>query len=308
MNVSMETFSLYQTIDTIGARDIEYFTIADEHFLAVSSHYNGMTNRLTSALYQWNGHQFVIFQTFGTYGAAQFNFFRIMQDVFLAVSNFYNDTPHFINSVIYKWKYNQFEKFQDIATEGALASTAFSINNDSFIVYTNYHNTQRGYSVHSTVYKWSKGHFVKLQSLQTYGATDVKSFNRNGHTFLAFANLYNGSKYNIDSFIYKWNGSMFVLFQSIPTRGALGLHSFMMCGQTFLGVANHHDDSQGLDTQSIVFQASEEHFVKYQEMSTSGAHDITSFEYKNHTYLAVVNHYSADEKKYNINSTLFKWI
>ena len=231
-----------------------------------------------------------------------------MQDFFLAVSNFHNDAMHFVNSVIYKWKDNQFETFQEIGTEGAISGTAFSINNDSFIVFANYHNTQKGYSVHSTVYKWSKGRFVKLQSLQTYGGSDVKFFNNNGHKFLAFANHYDGSKFNIDSFIYKWNGSMFVLFQSIPTRGALGLHSFMMCGQTFLGVANHRDDSQGLDTQSIVFQASGQQFVKYQEMSTSGAHDITSFEYKNHIYLAVANHYSDAVKKYNINSTLFKWI
>ena len=175
MNVSTEKFSLYQTIDTIAAYHIEYFTIADKHFLAVSSHFNGRTYRLTSVLYQWNGNQFVFFQTFGTNGAAQFNFFRIMQDFFLAVSNFHNDAMHFVNSVIYKWKDNQFETFQEIGTEGAISGTAFSINNDSFIVFANHHNTQKGYSVHSTVYKWSKGHFVKLQSLQTYGGSDVKS-------------------------------------------------------------------------------------------------------------------------------------
>ncbi|CAH3147999.1 unnamed protein product, partial [Porites evermanni] len=79
---------------------------------------------------------------------------------------------------------------------------------------------------------WSGGHFVKLQSLQTYGARDVKSFNVNGHTFLAFANYYSGSKYNIDSFIYKWNGNTFVLFQSIPTRGASAWCPFVINGQT----------------------------------------------------------------------------
>ena len=308
MNVSKEKFSLYQTIDTIGAADVEYFTFFEKHFLAISSHHNGSTYRLASVLYQWDGNQFVILQTIPTNGAVKIEFFRIMQDFFLAVSNAYNDTTHFINSVIYKWKDNQFEKFQDIATEGAVASTAFMISNVSFIVFANHYNTQKAYSINSTVYKWSGGHFVKLQSLQTYGAYDVKSFNKNGHTFLAFANHNNGSKYNIDSFIYKWNGSMFVSFQSIPTRGALGLHPFMMCGQTFLGVANSHDDSHGIDTQSVVYQASGEQVVKYQEISTSGAHDITSFEYKGHTYLAVANYYSDTEKKNNINSTLFRWI
>ena len=90
------------------------------------------------------------------------------------------------------------------------------------------------------MFKWSGGHFVKLQSLQTYGARDVKSFNVNGHTFLAFANYYSGSKHNTDSFIYKWNGNKFVLFQSIPTRGAIAWCPFVICGQTYLGVANQY--------------------------------------------------------------------
>ena len=104
-----------------------------------------------------------------------------------------------------------------------MGCTAFVINNDTFIAFANHYNSQQKYSVQSTVFKWSGGHFVKLQSLQTYGARDVKSFNINGHTFLAFANLYSGSSYNTDSFIYKWDGGRFVLFQSITTRGAKSL-------------------------------------------------------------------------------------
>ncbi|CAH3142464.1 unnamed protein product [Pocillopora meandrina] len=43
--------------------------------------------------------------------------------------------------------------------------------------------------------------------------------------------------------------------------------------------------------------------VQYQEISNHGAHDMTSFEYKGHTYLAVANHYN---QKYNINSISYK--
>ena len=308
MNVSTEKFSLYQTLDTIGALGVQHFTISDKHFLAVPNHYNGTNYRLNSVLYQWNGHQFVILQTLRTNGAVKFDFFRIVQDFFLAVSNYYNDTTHFVNSVIYKWKDNQFETFQGIGTAGAAASSSFMINNDSFIVFANHYNTEKRYSVHSTVYKWSGGHFVKLQSIQTYGAWYVKSFSNNGHTFLAFANHYDGSKYSIDSFIYKWDGSKFVLFQSIPTYGALSLYPFVMCGQTFLGVANYYGDNQGFNTQSAVYQAIGERFIKYRDISTSGTHGMTSFKFKGHTYLAVANYYSDTEKKYNINSTLFKWI
>ena len=91
----------------------------------------------------------------------------------------------------------------------------------TYIAFANYYNSKLKYSVQSTVFKWSGGHFVTLQSLKTYGAFDVKSVNITGHTFLAFACYYSGSSYNTDSFIYMWDGTKVVIFQSIPTRGAL---------------------------------------------------------------------------------------
>ena len=96
-----------------------------------------------------------------------------------------------------------------IRTEGATASTTFAIKTQTFLVFANERSDKQDYSVKSSVYKWSGNTFVKLQSLQTYGAHDVKSFSNNGETFLAFANWRNGASYHIDSFIYKWNGSPF---------------------------------------------------------------------------------------------------
>ena len=309
MNDSTRKFFLYETIPTNGPRDIEFFTIADKHFLAVANHYDGTTYRVDSVIYQWNGHQFIAVQNISTNGAAKFIYFQILQDVFLGVANFHNDTTHFINSVIYIWKDNRFEKFQEIGTEGALSSTVFVINNETFMVFANTHNSKDGYSVHSSVFKWSGGHFVKLQSLQTYGAGDVKSFNNDGDTFLAFANERNKSNSNIDSFIYKWDGNKFVLFKSISTHAAVDWHPFVMCDQTFLVVANFFDESlQKYNIPSVVYQASGEKLIKYREIETQGAHGMTSFEYKGHTFLAVANYYSDINKKYNINSTLYRWI
>ena len=287
-------FFLFQTIGTTGARSIEYFTIADRHYLAVANRKNGSTSRLNSVIYQWNGHQFVFFQKIAANEATCVDFFKIIKDMFLAVTNFR------IASVIYKWNSNQFKKFQEIRTDQAVMSAAFVINNESFIAFAN-----RRIAQPSIVFKWSGQHFVNLQSLPTYGARAVKSFNINGDTFLAFANNYNGT-FNIDSFIYKWNGSQFVHFQSIPTHGAHAVHPFVMCGQTYLGVANRRDDSHGFNTKSVVYQASGSQFSVYQQISTQGAFDMTSFEYKGHIYLAVANSKDNDQKK-NINSMLYKW-
>ena len=299
MDKSTGRLSLYQSLQTKGAYDLEYFSIANKHFLAVANHYDG-TYRLDSTVYQWNGKLFVDFQKLATNAAGYFTYFKILGERYLAVAN-YNE-----KSVIYKRSSGKFNRFQDIPTKGALGCTAFVINGDTFIAFANYYNSQHKYSVQSTVFKWSGGRFVKLQSLQTYGARNVKSFNVNGHTFLAFANQYSASKHNIDSFIYKWNGNTFVLFQSISTRGASAWCPFVINGLTYLGVANHHGNSQKYNTQSVVYQASGARFIKYQEIPTHGGHGMTSFEYKGHTYLAVANSYNG--KKYSINSALYKWI
>jgi len=307
MNTLTDKFALYQTLPTRGSSGLEFFSIAGKHFLATTNHYDG-TYQLDSVIYQWNGKSFVDFQRIRTSGATKVCFIDIEGEKYLVVTNSYDGSTHSIKSVVYQWKNSKFDKFQEVATEGAFGCTAFKIDKEAFVAFANYYNAQQKYSVQSTVFKWSGGHFVRLQSLQSYGARDVKSFNINGHTFLAFANFYSGSSYNIDSFIYKWNGNNFVLFQSFPTRGGMTIHPFVISGQTYLGVANHHDSSQKYNTQSVVYQASGARFIKYQEFPTHGAHGMTSFEYKGHTYLAVANYYNSQSRRYNINSALYKWM
>ena len=304
MNERTGKFNLYQTLQTRGASGLEYFSIADKHFLAVANYYDG-TWLLDSAVYQWKGQRFIVFQKIPTKGAYRFTFFEINGQNYLTVANYRDMSTNSIKSVIYIWSNGKFNKFQEIPTKGARGCTAFAINNDTFIAFANHRNSQQKYAAQSTVFKWSGRDFVKPQSLQTYGASGVNSVNINGHTFLAFANCYNGSNHNIDSFIYRWNGSKFLRFQSIPTRRAMAWHSFVISGQTFLGVANNRGDSQHHNTQSVVYQASGAQFIKYQEIPTHGARDMTTFEYKGHTYLAVANHYN---QKHNINSTLYKWV
>ena len=304
MNEQTGKFNLYQTLQTKGAADFEYFSIADKHFLAVANHYDG-THLLDSEVYQWNGQRFVAFQKIPTKGAWDVTLFKINGQNYLTVANHHDGSTYSTKSVIYKWSSGKFNMFQEIPTEGALGCAAFVINNDTFIAFANYYNSKQKYAAQSTVFKWSGGHFVKLQSLQTYGANGVNSVNVNGHTFLAFANSYSGSKHNTDSFIYKWDGNKFVLFQSIPTRGAKALDPFVISGQTFLGVANYYGDSQKYNTQSVVYQASGAQLIKYQEIPTQGARDMTTFEFKGHIYLAMANYYN---QKYNINSALYKWV
>ena len=69
--------SLYQSLQTRGAYDLEYFSIANNHFLAVANHFDG-THRLDSTVYQWNGKLFFQFQKLSTNGASHFTYFKIL--------------------------------------------------------------------------------------------------------------------------------------------------------------------------------------------------------------------------------------
>ena len=284
-------FFLYQTIGTHGGHDVEYFSISGKHYLAVANVYNvynGTTNRLNSVIYLWNGTSFFAFQNIATTGAASCNFFTIAKELFLTVCSLYGDVPQKSNSTIYKWKNNMFEKFQEIATKGCRASAAFVINNESYIAFADAVT-----SATSVVYKRVGMHFVELQNLQKHRAMDIKSFYVNYDVFLAIAS-------QPESYINKWNGRQFVQFKTIPTSGARALHPFVMCGQTFLGVVDRYRTKTVLYRFSALGQ-----FTKYQELSTFGAIDMTSFEYKGHTYLAIAN-YGTNQR--NIESTVYKWI
>ena len=268
--------------------------IADKHYLAVGNRYLGRTYKFNSSIYQWNGHQFAVFQRIPTNGASCVTFFKILQEQFLTIAFTYN-------SVIYKWKDHQFEKFQEIGALGTEGCTAFVINSETFIAFANHFGEVNG--IVSTVFKWSGGRFFKIQDLQTISAYDVKPFNINDDTFLSFAIFrirYDG--YTANSSIYKWDGSKFILFQLIPTHGAYSWHPFLICGETFLGVANYRDDRTGYNTKSVVYQYTGQKFIKYQEISTKGATDMTSFEYKGHIYLVITTDHESK------GSTLYKWV
>ena len=280
-NDSTGKFFLYQTIGTSGALDVEYFTISDEHYLAVANSFDGITHRLNSVIYRWNGTLFVFFQNVSTLGATDFNFFTIDKEPFLAAANVFDDVTNRI-SIIYKWKNKRFEKFQEIETNECRKSVAFEINNESYVAFADYVGN-------SVVYKWSGKGFLKLQTL--HKAMDASFFYINDHAFLAIVSTQ--TRIDGHSFIYEWNGSKFVLFQSITTSGTWGSHSFVRCGQTFLGVTDRYS------TKSSLYRFSYGQFIKYQEISSSVAIDMTTFEYKGHAYLAVAN--SGD------NSTLYRW-
>ena len=267
---------------------MEYFKISDEPYLAVANGYKGVTHRLNSVIYRWNGKLFVAFQNLLTrQGANDFSFFIIDKESFLAVSNLYDDVTNSINSVIYIWKNKRFELFQEVATDGSNRSVAFLSNNESYIAFAN--NVKD-----SVVYKWSGKSFFKLQTLPK--ANDLKFFNITDSAFLTISSL------NENPLIYEWNGTQFGSYLIFLNAAGWGLHPFVICGQNFLGLADRHNKAM---SPLYIYMFSHDQFTTFQKISTTGVMDITSFEHKCHTYLAMAN--SGNDNQKNTDSALYKW-
>ena len=118
-----EKLSLFQAINTSGARNMKYFTIANKHYLAVANMRKETTYRVNSVIYRWNGQKFAVFQNLSTKGASRLSFFKVGKESFLAVANYY-DVKFSVTSVIYKWKDSKFDKFPEIPTVGGWGSAA----------------------------------------------------------------------------------------------------------------------------------------------------------------------------------------
>ena len=275
---STRKFFLYETLDTKNVWNIEYFTISDEHYLAVANRFN------TSVIYRWNGQLFTPFENIAAH-VVEFSFFTVDKEPYLAASILKSSIRE---CIIYKWKNNTFEKFQLIG--GSCSIHAFIIGNETYFAQAGGAFLQR----QLVVYKWSGESFSKLQTLPP--ATEVQFFNINEQMFLALGSG-NG---NPNSYFYKWERRRFILFQSISTHGSWVpcVHSFVMCGQILLGFTEWENG------KATLYRFSLDKFTKYQEISTFGPADMTSFEYKGYTYLAIVNTGNSAQSTKN---TLYKW-
>ena len=297
-------FVLNQTLSTNGAYGIEHFTIDGVNYMAIANYYDGGYKQ-NSVIYKWSTDKFEEFQVISTNGASGFKFFTIEGDHYLAVAEYHDGSTTSIDSFVYKWKQGRFIKYQNIPTDGARACDSTVIANETFLVYANSYHSQKKYNSESSLYKWSGGHFLKFQSVQTQGAYSAKFFRVHSHIFLVFVNHYTGSKHNTKSPIYKWDGIKFTLFQEIPTQGAREMYPFETNGEMFFAVANFHGDSGRHSVRSVVYKASGAQFALYQDLQTFGAHGVHAIVHKGQRYLVFANYYTSN---YNIDSFVYKLI
>ena len=300
-------FSLYQAIPTNAARDFEPFEIDGVTYLAIANEANGSTFNINSKIYKWDVSSFVEIQAIPTNGAIDWESFVIDGETYLAVANYYDGTTLNIDSKIYKWDGASFVEIQAIPTNGAVEWESFVINGEIYLAVANHgydYRSDFAGITDSKIYKWEGVSFVEIQAIPTKAAADWESFSINGATYLAVANVQDGSTRNIDSQIYKWDGTSFVEFQDIPTNGAVDWESFTIDGETYLAVSNWYDDSTH-NVDSKIYKWDGISFVEFLAIPTSGGRVFDSFSIDGTNYLAMANHFNDSTK--NIDSKLYKW-
>ena len=298
-------FVQIQTLSTHGAYGIDHFIIDKVHYMAIANYYDGGYKQ-NSVIYKWSGDRFEQFQVISTNGATGVKFFTIEGEHFLAISQYHDGSTFSIDSFVFKWKSGGFVKYQDIPTHGAMACDSFVIANETYLVYTNYYHPQKKQNTESNVYKWSGGHFVKFQTMQTQGAYSAKFFQVHNHVFLAFAFFYTGSSYNTKSPVFIWDDTKFTLFQEISSPGAIELHPFEINGAMFLAFANHEDENAGYLSRSHVYKATGAKFSLYQELETYGARGIDAIVHKGQRFLVFADYYKTSRSV--ANSFVYKFV
>jgi hypothetical protein len=193
---------------------------------------------------------------------------------------------------------------QGIPTEGGADFEAFEIGGQPYLAVANA-NDGSNVNIDSKIYWWDAGDsFAIFQLIPTSQASDWEYFEMGGESYLAVANLSDGSTTNIDSKIYKWSGASFMESQSIPTSGAIDWEYFEIGTESYLAVANEHSD-YNYNIESRIYRWDVDRFVEFQSIPTNGALDWEFFIAGPDSFLAVAN--GMNGSTWNLDSKIYRW-
>jgi hypothetical protein len=299
-----------EALATNGAADLEFFSIGDDHFLAVANTRSSSSYDVNSVVCRWDGTRFVEYQSIPTSGARDWEFFTIAGVPYLAVANSRNDVTHNVDSKIFRWDGQAFVEHQSLPTHGANDGQFFTIAAEAYLAVANGRNDapptrgSAGPNTDSRIYKWEGTGFVEFQTLATNGAEGLEFFTLGEESYLAVANAFDGQTYNVTSKLFRWDGAGFVPCQSFATHGASDWKYFVVDSNSHLAVANRYNDST-YDVDSEVFRWDGQSFVPFQSIPTHGATDWEFFTAGGDSCLVVAN--AGDDHTPAAQSKIYRW-
>ncbi|XP_066289227.1 uncharacterized protein [Branchiostoma lanceolatum] len=146
--------------------------------------------------------------------------------------------------------YTGFERRQSIINPEGQSASMFRYDDHLWLAVATFADPgkpeehQKKYQYRSRVFRWERGHFDAIYSIQTEGAMDIEHLEISGESYLAVANHRSFDTFCTLSFLYKLDSETdeYELYQNFHTCGASDFEHFEMGGHHYLAVANQFKD------------------------------------------------------------------
>jgi len=152
-----------------------------------------------------------------------------------------------------------------------------------------------------------------VQTLNTYGGTDIEPFVINSKYYFAVSNSFDyqdlGRNLTVD--IYRFENlsvsAPFVLIQSIPAGVPFHSQAMLIGSDTFLAIAERGGPVYNRPSSIWRYDSVADQFVLFQTIMTEGAYEWKHFQLLGADYLALANSFADAGVGYEVSSMIYRW-
>jgi len=225
-------FELAQNLPSASARDVKFFSIGDQNFLAIANHHDRIDPVTDSFLYRWDGTSFRPFQKLPTQGAMEFRHISAANSHFLVVANYSDGIGYDVDSPVYQWVGNRFKVVQMIPGRATVELDSFRFKDRSYLVVGNQQPSQA--SSNLDIYSLERGRFELVESLDFPGLSCLRVLEEGERVFVA---LGANSQNHKGSILLEWSPSGTRTIGNLPSRSSDVMNSFKRGEITYLSTA-----------------------------------------------------------------------
>src|SRR6266850_533978 len=304
---------LVQRLPTSGARAVEPFTHAGNHYLAVPqlaqdipgapAQMTGGDSNVETLVYRWRDGAFVEHQRLPVPGGEDAEFFCISGRAFLAVASLRSGAgPYEMNvqSILYELRDGRLEPLQSFPTFAAKQWRHFSIGARHFLALAQgvvIEGVTSSHAAPSRIYEWNGSEFIPFQDVKSAWGYNWAFAAVGGQLLLAYADHVERSR------LLRWSGSAFEDFQELDGGSGRAFCFFETGGESWLAFANLLHDS-------LIYRWADGRFVLHQRLCGPGGREFAWIESPDGGHLALVNflHGSREAPQTALQSCFYRYL
>lgn len=259
MNVSSTIYKLQgdrfvpaQAIESYAAKQWTYFSIGNEHFLALAQGAQlpdtPLERNRRSAIYRWNGTDFQLLQEIPSVWGYNWLPINVGGEQLLAYADHVEPTR------LLRWNGRLFEPFQWLEGETGRAFSFFSSRGQHWLASAHLHDK-------SLLYRWDDHQFVRHQVLSGPGGRELVWLPAQSATDedrLVQVNFILGTRQApqpaLDSVIYAWRGDQLEVVDTFATSGGTDAAAYTHNGKRYLAVSNSLSADVRFRADTVIYE------------------------------------------------------